>query len=73
MAKIYIESALANDTTQSPELVDHYGDILFMTGEKEKAVEQWKKAKEMGKTGETLDRKIAEQTYIEEEGIPYDE
>ena len=44
-----------------------------MTGEKEKAVEQWKKAKEMGKTGETLDRKIAEQTYIEEEGIPYDE
>ena len=73
LAKIYIESALANDTTQSPELVDHYGDILFMTGEKEKAVEQWKKAKEMGKTGETLDRKIAEQTYIEEEGIPYDE
>ena len=73
LAKIYIESALANDTTKSAELVDHYGDILFMTGDKEKAVEQWKKAREMGKTGETLDRKIAEQTYIEEEGIPYDE
>jgi len=49
-------------------LVDHYGDILFMSGEKEKALEQWKKAKEMGKESEILDRKIAEGTYIEEEG-----
>ena len=67
LAKIYIESALANDTTKSPELVDHYGDILFMSGDKEKALEQWKKAKEMGKESEVLDRKIAEGTYIEEE------
>ena len=67
LAKIYIESALANDTTKSSELVDHYGDILFMSGDKEKALEQWKKAKEMGKESEVLDRKIAEGTYIEEE------
>ena len=38
LAKIYIESALANDTTKSSELVDHYGDILFMSGDKEKAL-----------------------------------
>lgn len=67
LAKIYIESALEKDTTQSSELVDHYGDILFMSGEKEKAVEQWEKAKEMGKKSEILDRKIAEKTYIEDE------
>ena len=67
LAKIYIKSALANDKTNSPELIDHYGDILFMTGEKEQAVEQWKKAKELGKKSETLDRKIAEEKYIEEE------
>ena len=67
LAKIYIESALANDTTKSSELVDHYGDILFMSGDKEKALEQWKKAKEMGKESDVLDRKIAEGTYIEEE------
>lgn len=67
LAKIYIKSALANDKTNSPELVDHYGDILFMTGEKEQAVEQWKKAKELGKKSDVLDRKIAEEVYIEEE------
>ncbi len=67
LAKIYIENALANDTTKSTELIDHYGDILFMSGDKEKALEQWKKAKEMGKVSDVLDRKIAEETYIEEE------
>ena len=66
LAKIYIENALEKDTTKSVDLIDHYGDILFMSGEKEKAVEQWKKAKEMGKKSETLDRKIAEQKYIED-------
>lgn len=66
LAKMYIESALANDTTNSAELVDHYGDILYMLGEKEKALEQWKKAKELGKKSEVLDRKIAEVKYIEE-------
>ena len=37
------------------------------SGDKEKAVEQWKKAKEMGKDSEILNRKIAEQQYIEDE------
>lgn len=67
LAKVYIESALAKDKTNSAELVDHYGDILYMSGEKEKALEEWKKAKEMGKKSEILDRKIAEEKYIEEE------
>ena len=67
LAKIYIESALEKDKTNNSELVDHYGDILFMTGDKEKAIEQWKKAKELGKEGSVLDRKINEGVYIEDE------
>lgn len=67
LAKIYIESALEKDKTNSAELIDHYGDILFMSGEKEKAVEQWQKAKEMGKISQVLDRKIAEKQYLPEE------
>lgn len=69
LAKIYIENALANDKTNSAELIDHYGDILFMSGEKEKAVEQWKKAKEAGKESEVLNRKITEEKYIEDTNI----
>ena len=67
LAKIYIESALGKDRTNSSELVDHYGDILFMSGEKDNAVEQWKKAKELGKESPVLDRKISEGIYIEDE------
>jgi hypothetical protein len=36
-----------------------------MSGEKEKAVEQWKKAKELGKTDDLLIRKIEEGKFIE--------
>ncbi len=67
LAKIYIQRAIEKDTTNSAELVDHYGDILYMTDEPEKAVEQWKKAKEMGKESPILDQKIAEGKFIEEE------
>ncbi|MDR2385208.1 MAG: tetratricopeptide repeat protein [Tannerella sp.] len=66
LAKIYIEQSIAKDRTNNPEIIDHYGDILYMSNEKEKALEQWKKAKELGKKSATLDRKIAEQQYFEE-------
>jgi tetratricopeptide (TPR) repeat protein len=66
LAKMYIEQALSKDKTNSAELVDHYGDILYLSGNKEKAVEQWIKAKEAGKNSKTLNRKISEKTYFEE-------
>ena len=66
LAKIYIENALLKDKTNSAELVDHYGDILYMSGEKDKALEQWKKAKEMGKDTDVLKQKIAKGIYIED-------
>ncbi|MDR2145979.1 MAG: tetratricopeptide repeat protein [Tannerella sp.] len=66
LAKIYIEQAISKDMEGSAELLDHYGDILYMSGEKEKALEQWQKAKEAGKNSTTLDRKIEEKQYFEE-------
>ena len=66
LAKIYIQSAVNKDTTNSPVLVDHYGDILYMSGDKEGALIQWKRAKEMGKESDILNRKIAEETYFED-------
>ncbi len=66
LAKIYIENALSKDDTDSAELVDHYGDILYMSGEKEKALEQWKKAMEMGKDTDILKQKISKGVYMED-------
>lgn len=67
LAKMYIERAINMDTEKSAEVVEHYGDILYKMGDKEKAMEQWKKAKEMKSESTTLDRKIQEGKYIEEE------
>ena len=66
LAKLYMKSAIEKDTTNNPVLVDHYGDILYKNGEKEEAVRQWIKAKELGKESEILNRKIAEETYFED-------
>jgi len=59
MAKIYIEKAIeySNDDP-SAEVFEHYGDVLYKAGDKEKALEQWKKAKELGGDSAALERKI---------------
>ncbi|HBC38650.1 MAG TPA: hypothetical protein DDZ69_03355 [Porphyromonadaceae bacterium] len=67
MAKIYIEKAVEYGKDElSAEVLEHYGDILAVTGEKEKAVEQWKKAKELGSDSKTLNKKIRRKEYIKE-------
>ncbi|MBR1543396.1 MAG: tetratricopeptide repeat protein [Muribaculaceae bacterium] len=59
MALLYIRSALNNDDGENEELVEHYGDILWMDGSHDEAVEQWKKALEMEpEDAEALKRKI---------------
>jgi tetratricopeptide (TPR) repeat protein len=47
-------------------LVEHLGDIYSQLGQKEKALEQWRKAKSLGADRpEVLDRKLSAQTYME--------
>lgn len=59
MAKIYIEKAIEySKEGPSADVLEHYGDILYQTGDKQKASEQWKKAKELNSDSDTLDKKI---------------
>lgn len=59
LAKIYIERAVQNSKEDiSAEVMEHYGDVLFKIGEEEKALEQWKKAKELGGDSKALKKKI---------------
>ncbi len=75
-ARIYIEQALRNDGDKSRVIVEHCGDIYYMLGEKDKALEYWKKADaiEQVEEGETppteqeikrLKQKIRLKKYIE--------
>jgi len=70
LAKFYIESAISNGGgDKSPEILEHYGDILFKTGNIDKAVEQWEKAlaakEAAGDDTELLKKKIDDRTYYE--------
>ena len=63
-ARIYIDDALLSDTEKSAGIVEHGGDIYYMTGDTEKAVELWQKARDMGIKSEVLEQKINEKKYI---------
>lgn len=60
----HIEKALQNNEGNNPVYLEHYGDILFLKGDKENAVSQWQKAKNAGNQSEKLNRKINEKKYI---------
>ena len=69
-----MEQALQNDQNPSRILLEHAGDIYYMAGQKEKALEYWKKAdaKPVEKNEEApsekdkqrLKQKIAQKKYI---------
>lgn len=63
-AKIWAEQALQNNGAKNGLYLEHYGDILFLKGEKELALVQWQKAKEAGNDAAILNRKINEKKYI---------
>ena len=65
MALLYIKSAMDNSDSPSADIIEHYGDILFMTGDKEGAVTQWEKALKLNPSNELLQRKVQDKTYYE--------
>ena len=65
LAKFYMESAISSSTEENPVLIEHYGDILFFLGEKEKAVQQWEKSLKMGNKSKVLPQKIKKVIFIE--------
>jgi len=64
MALLYIKSAVDKDTSGSPDLLEHYGDILFFNGELDQALEQWQRALEADPDNELLQRKVKFKTYF---------
>ncbi len=65
LAKFYMETAIKNGGDKNGTIVEHYGDILFMLGDKEPALEQWKKAEKIGDTTKFISEKIKQQRYLD--------
>ena len=66
-ARLYIDDAMTGEGAKSADVVEHCGDIYFMTGDVEGAVKHWKKALELGSDSKTLSEKIKQRRYISNE------
>ncbi|WP_026905157.1 tetratricopeptide repeat protein [Pedobacter glucosidilyticus] len=64
-AKEWIERALRVSNSQSATIIEHYGDIIFHLGDKAGALENWKKAAQLGEKSTLLQKKINEGKYFE--------
>ena len=58
-------NALSNTTNPSSNILEHKGDIEFKLGQKENAIEYWKKAFLKNPTNKILERKTREGILIE--------
>jgi tetratricopeptide (TPR) repeat protein len=65
LAKEWLLKALLNGSDKSAVVVEHYGDILYRIGEAREALNQWKKAKELGGDSKSLNQKIEEERLYE--------
>ncbi|OUN74018.1 hypothetical protein B5G10_03050 [Barnesiella sp. An55] len=67
LARLYMKNAIDKSPEPSAELFEHYGDILYMLGEVDEAVEYWQKALDLGsESADVLKEKIKQKKYIEQ-------
>ncbi len=64
-AEKQLSNAISMGGNENAVIVEHLGDVYYHLGEKEKAVSQWQKAKELGRKSSILEKKLREQTYYE--------
>ncbi len=64
-ARDFLRLAIINGGNTSPVILEHYGDALYKTGNKESAYIYWLKAKEAGGNSEILLKKVNSMTYVE--------
>jgi len=62
-AKAALEKALQN--TKDASVIEHYGDVLYQLGDKEKAVTQWQRARKTGVASNLLERKLKDRKLYE--------
>ena len=64
-SKQLADEAMKMTQESDPSVLEGYGDYLYKSGDKSKAVTYWQKAKERGAKSSVLDKKIVEKVFIE--------
>lgn len=65
-ARLYIDNAMKSDGGKSDVIVEHCGDIYYMTGDVNGALKYWQQSLKMGSKSKTLPAKIQKKKYITE-------
>lgn len=65
-AKEYIDRALSFLEEDSPEVLEHAGDIYFFNGERDKAIGYWERAAVLDPDNKLLHKKLSHKTYFED-------
>lgn len=65
-ARIYIDQAVMNDSTENAVILEHAGDIHFLTGDSEGALHFWQQALADDPTNKILARKVKRKKYIKQ-------
>ncbi|MDE7146632.1 MAG: tetratricopeptide repeat protein, partial [Duncaniella sp.] len=63
-AREVIDRTMELSEEESADILEHAGDIYFMDGEPDEAVEFWKKALVLAPDNELLGRKVKHKTYF---------
>ncbi|NND33236.1 MAG: tetratricopeptide repeat protein [Saprospiraceae bacterium] len=66
-AREMLERSLKNGGDKYSYILEKYGDILYKTDQREKALKYWEEARKVGAGSKWLDRKIEEEKLIEEQ------
>ena len=64
-AKEWIGKALTTGGEDMPEILEHFGDVLYQLDEVDNAIQYWQKALDKGATSEKLEKKIADKKLYE--------
>jgi len=62
-ARTTLEKALLK--TKDASVIEHYGDVLYQLGEKERAVAEWQRARKAGTGSDQLERKLKDRKLYE--------
>lgn len=65
-ARAAIEPIITSDNAPDGVVAEHCGDILYMAGEHDRAIDYWERAAEKGGGSAMLQKKIEQRKYIEE-------
>ena len=64
LAKIYENQAIENGGDKNADVLAHYGDILYMSGDHDQAVTWWQKSIDAGNTSPVVKKEVETKTYI---------